>query len=85
MCYHCLTSLLFGDHLSDVKGHCFGHRCSVKGSLSYSRGGYPQVSVALGQKVVPSPAVFSVMCRMWVIFKESRVLAFTMEHQPLPR
>lgn len=85
MCYHCLTRLLFRDHLSDVKGQCFGQRCSVKGSLSYYKGGYPQVSVAVGQKVVPSPAVSSAMCRMWVIFKESRVLDFNTKRQPLPR
>lgn len=83
ICYHCLTRLLFGDHLSDVKGQCFGQRCSVKGSLSYYRGGYSQVSVAVGQKVVPSPAVSSAMCRMWVIFKESRVLDFNTKRQPL--
>lgn len=85
MCYHCLTQLLFGDHLSDVKGQCFGQRCSVKGSLSYYRGGYPQVSVAVGQKVVPSPAVSSAMCRMWVIFKEFRVFAFNTKRRPNPR
>lgn len=47
--------------------------------FSYFSRGHARVSVAAGQKVVPSPAVSSAMCRMWVIFKEAQVLAFQHE------
>lgn len=47
--------------------------------FSYFSGGHARVSVAPGQKVVPSPAVSSAMCRMWVIFKAAQVLAFQHE------
>lgn len=43
-------------------------------SLTWT-GGQARVRFAAGQKVVPSPAVSSAMCRMWVIFKEVQVLA----------
>lgn len=50
-------------------------------SLTWA-GGHARVSLAAGQKVVPSPAVSSAMCRMWVIFKEAQVLAVGHGRQP---
>ncbi|KAF3849754.1 hypothetical protein F7725_019473 [Dissostichus mawsoni] len=58
---------------------------ALKGSPPDYTGGHQRVSVAQGQKVVPSPAVSSAMCRMWVIFKEAQALAFDMKHQQCPR